>query len=149
MTLLSRLEEDMKTAMREKNTLVRDVLRMAIADLKKAAIGPKEKIELTEADEIKVVQKAVKSRLDSAVEYDKAGRPETAEKERSEAAILEVYLPQQLSEDDLRAAVEAKKAELGLETKKDMGQLIKAVMAEHGASADGKLVSKLAGEALG
>jgi uncharacterized protein YqeY len=146
MTLLQKLEADMKTAMREKNTLARDVLRMTVAELKRAAIDQQK--ELTEADEVKVVQKAVKSRLESAVEYEKGGRPETAEKERAEAAVLEAYLPQQLSEDELRATVVAKKAELGLESKKDMGQLIKAVMAEHGAAADGKLVSKLAGEAL-
>lgn len=146
MTLLEKLEADMKTAMREKNTLARDVLRMTVAELKRAAIDQQK--ELSEADEIKVVQKAVKSRLESAVEYEKGGRPETAEKERAEAAVLEAYLPQQLSEDELRATVAAKKAELGLASKKDMGQLIKAVMAEHGAAADGKLVSRLAGEAL-
>lgn len=147
MSLLERLEADMKTAMREKDTLRRDVLRMTVAELKRAAIDQQK--TLTEDDEIKVIQKAVKSRFESATEYDKGGRPETAAKERAEAAVLEVYLPKQLSEDELRAAVEAKKAELGLSSKKDMGQLIKAVMAEHGASADGKLVSRLAGEALG
>ena len=147
MSLQERLEADMKTAMREKNVLARDVLRMTVAELKRAAIDQQK--ELTEADELKVVQKAVKSREESAAEYAKAGRAEAAEKETAEAAVLQGYLPQMLSEDELKAAVEAKKAELGLESKKDMGQLIKAVMAEHGAVADGKTVSRLAGEALG
>ena len=147
MSLQEQLEADMKTAMREKDTLRRDVLRMTVAELKRARIDQQK--DLTADEELKVVQKAVKSREESAVEYDKAGRPETAEKERAEAEVLRAYLPRMLSEDELKAAVEAKRDELGLSSKQDMGQLIKAVMAEHGAAADGKLVSKLAAQALG
>lgn len=147
MSLQEQLESAMKTAMREKDTLRRDVLRMTVAELKRARIDQQK--DLTEAGELKVIQKAVKSREESATEYDKAGRPDTAEKERAEAEILRAYLPQMLTEAELEAAVQAKQAELGLESKKDMGQLIKAVMAEHGAKADGKLVSQLAARALG
>ncbi|MEO0650391.1 MAG: GatB/YqeY domain-containing protein [Planctomycetota bacterium] len=147
MSLQEQLEDHMKAAMRAKDTLRRDVLRMTVAELKRAKIDQQE--DLTEADELKVIQKAVKSREEAATEYDKAGRADTAEKERAEAEVLRAYLPQMLSEDELVAAIEAKKAELGLESKKDMGQLIKAVMAEHGAKADGKRVSQLAAQALG
>jgi hypothetical protein len=91
---------------------------------------------------------AVKSRKDSADQYDEAERPELAAKERAEIALIEIYLPAQLSDDETRALVAAKVAELELTAKSQLGQLMKAVMAEHRGEVDGKAVQRLAAELL-
>ncbi len=146
MSLGDRIDADLKTAMRAKNEVARDTLRMVLAGFKNLAIELGQ--DLTDDDRLAVVVKAVKSRHESAVEYTKADRPELAEKELAEVAVLEGYLPAQLSEDDLRADLKAMIAELGLQGPKQMGQLMKAVKARHGAAVDGKLASRLAGELL-
>jgi hypothetical protein len=147
MSVQPRIESDLKTAMRSQNALARDTLRMVIAAFKNRRIELGG--DLTEADEIAVLQKAHKSRLDSAEQYDAAGRPELAERERAEAALVESYLPQQLGEDETRALVERLVAELGIAGKQDIGRLMKTVMAEHKGQVDGKLVQRIAGELLG
>lgn len=147
MSLQEKLSEAVKTAMREKKTLERDTLRMAVSALKNKRIDTGE--DLSEGEEIAVLMKAVKQRQDAAGEYEKGGRPELAEKERAEAAVLEVFLPTQLDEADTKAAVEAAIAEIGAAGKQDMGKVMKAVMAKHQGLVDGKLVSRLAGQLLG
>ena len=146
MTLLQTLEADMKTAMRERNTLVRDTLRMVLADLKnrKIELGR----ELEDEEVLVAIGKAKKSRLDSAEQYKAAERPELEAKERQEIAVIDGYLPQQLGETETREIVAALIEELGLTEKKQMGQLMKAVMAKHKGLIDGKLVQRLAGELL-
>lgn len=146
MSLGDRIDEDLKTAMRAKNEVARETLRMVIAGFKNRRIELGR--DLTDDDRLAVVVKAVKSRQESAVEYTKADRAELAAKELAEVAVLEGYLPAQLSEDDLRADLAAMIGELGLEGPKQMGQLMKAVKAKHGAAVDGKLASRLAGELL-
>lgn len=147
MSLQDKLNEAVKTAMREKKTLERDTLRMAVAALKNKRIDTGQ--DLSEGEEIAVLMKAVKQRQDAAAEYEKGDRPELAEKERAEAAVLEVFLPKQLDEADTKAAVEAAIAETGAAGKQDMGKVMKAVMAKHQGLVDGKLVSQLAGQLLG
>jgi len=146
MSLRSRIEADLKTAMREKDALARDTLRMALAALKNKAIELAR--ELEPAEEAAVVTKAVKSRIDSAEQYDGAGRPELASKERQEAELLGSYLPRKLSEDETRELVARYVAELGLSGKADLSKLMKAVMAKHRSEVDGKLVQSVAGELL-
>ena len=124
----------------------RDTLRMLLAALKNKRIEIGE--DLDEPAQLAVLTSAAKTRADSAQQYDAAGRPELADKERSEIEIIQAYLPRQLDEDEVRAIVEAKIAELGVSSKKDMGQLMKAVMADHKGKLDGKLVQRLAGERL-
>ena len=103
---------------------------------------------MTDDDVIAVLQRGVKTRKDSFEQYQKGGREDLAAIEQAELDLLAKYLPQTLSEDETRAVVAAKIAELGITSKRDLGQLMKAVLAEHGAAADGKLVSRLAGELL-
>jgi uncharacterized protein len=146
MTLQARLQDDVKQAMRAGETLKRDTLRMLLAGLKNKRIELGE--DLDEAAELAVLSSAAKTRADSAQQYDAAGRPELADKERAEIEVLKAYLPQQLSEDEVRALVEAKISALGLDSKQQMGQLMKAVMADHKGQVDGKLVQRLAGELL-
>jgi len=146
MSLQATLENDLKDAMRAGETLKRDTLRMVISALKNKRIELGE--DLNDAAEMAVLMTAGKTRKESAQQFDDAGRPELAEKERSELAVIEDYLPKQLGEDEVRAIVEAKISELGLSSKKDMGQVMKAVMAGHKGTVDGKLVQRLAGELL-
>lgn len=147
MALQTQVADDLKGAMRAGDAIKRDTLRMLIAAFKNRRIEKGE--ELTAEDELAVIAKSVKSRNEAAEQYGANGRPELEAKERAEAEVLSVYLPKGLSEDETREAVQALIAELGLEGKAQMGQLMKAVMAKHKGRVDGKLVSRLAGELLG
>jgi len=146
MTLQDRIEADLKDAMRAGETTKRDTLRMVLAALKNKRIEVG--TDLDQAAQLAVLTSAGKTRTDSAQQYDEAGRPELAEKERAEIAIIQAYLPRQLDEGEVRAIVEAAIAELELSSKGDMGRLMKAVMADHKGTVDGKLVQRLAGELL-
>jgi len=147
MSIQQRLMEDLKGAMRSGDTVARETIRMTVAALKNRRIELGE--DLDEAEELQILTKAVKSRQDSAQQYDDAGRPELAERERAEIVVLRRYLPAELSEDEVREIVRARIEELGLESPKQLGQLMKSVMAEHKGRIDGKLVQRLAGERIG
>lgn len=147
MSLLDQLSGDVKDAMRAKNILVRDTLRMVLAGVKNLRIELGR--EVTEEEVLGVLKRGVKTRKDSLEQYTAAGREDLAEKEAAELEVLAGYLPEALGEDATRELVTALIAELGLESKRDMGTLMKAVMARHGAAVDGKLVSRFAGQLLG
>ena len=142
-----KIQEDVKAAMRAGDAETRDTLRMVVAALKNQRIELGRDLE--EADELAVLQKAVKTRKDSVDQYVEAGREELAARERAEIAVIERYLPAQMSEDDVRAVVEKAIADVGATSKKEMGQVMKAVMAEHKGVVDGKTVQRIAGELLG
>ena len=147
MTFLERLSQEIKTAM-----LARDADRLSVLRMLKSAIGyaqiERKNENLTDAELITIVQKEVKKRRDSFEQFEKGGRPELAEKEKKEAAILESFLPQALSPEDLEALVRATILELGATSKKEMGPVIKAVQAKAAGRADGKSVSALVGKLL-
>jgi uncharacterized protein YqeY len=147
MTLTERLQADLVAAMRSGDTTSKETLRMTIAAIKNRRIELGR--ELEDAEAVAVVQKAVKSRLDSASQFDDAGRDELAAKERAEIVVLEAYLPAQLSEDDVRGIVGGLVEELGAAGKGDIGKVMKAVMARHRGEVDGKLVQQIAAELLG
>lgn len=147
MAYQERIQDDVKTAMRSGDTETRDTLRMVVAALKNRRIELGRDLE--EADELAVLQKAVKTRKDSVDQYVEAGREELAAKERAEIAVIERYLPAQMSEEDVRAVVAKAIADVGATSKKEMGQVMKAVMAEHKGVVDGKTVQRIAGELLG
>jgi len=146
MSLLDKLNADLKAAMLAKDTVTRDTLRMTLTLTKnlKIELGR----ELTDDDVMGALQRGVKTRRDSIEQYEKADRGELAEVEKTEIAVLERYLPKMLSEEETRELVTAKIAELGLSEKRELGQLMKAVLGEHKGTVDGKLVSRLAGELL-
>ena len=146
MTFQDRIAEDVKAAMKAGRTLERDTLRMLMAALKNKRIEHGE--DLDEAGCLAVVRSGVKTRRDSSQQYRDAGRPELADKEDAEIAVLEVYLPQQLDEDATRALVEAAIRETGAEGKAGIGLVMKSVMASHRGLVDGKTVQRLAGELL-
>lgn len=141
-SLQERIQDDMKSAMRAGNTLERDTLRMLIAAMKNERIERGE--ELDEDGVLTVVRRGVKSRKDSAQQYREANRPELAEKEEAEIAVLEGYLPRQMDEAATRAAVTQAIADTGASGKADIGKVMKAVMAKHRGVVDGKLVNQIA-----
>ena len=147
MSLQERLTEDMKTAMKagEKDTL--GVVRRAIAALKNARID--KKADLDEQDEIKVVRSMAKQHRESIEQFRAAGREDLATKEEAELEILSVYLPPEMDEGQLDAIIDEVMAETGASSMKDMGTVIKAVMARTAGQAEGGVVSAKVKERLG
>jgi len=141
-SLAQRVDEDLKTAMREKSATKLGVLRMLKAAMMNAAIeksGAQGK--LADADATQVVRKQVKQRQDSIESFEKGGRPELAAKEKDELSILESYLPQAMSADELSKIVRDTIAEVGATSKAQMGVVMKALQAKVGGRADGKTLS--------
>mgnify|MGYP001428858434 FL=1 len=145
-TLLAKLQEDMKKAMKSGDALTRDTVRLAITDLKKKELDLAR--DLKPEEELAVLQKCVKSREDSVAQYSAAGRKDLADREQAEIGVIQRYLPKMLDEDATRAIVQQTIAKLGLSSKKDLGQVMKTVLAEHKGTLDGKLVQKQASELL-
>lgn len=144
--LFEKLQNDLKAAMREREDRVRDTLRMAISEAKNRRIELLR--ELEDADVEGVLRKAVKMRQESATQYDAAGRADLAERERAEGEILERYLPKTMGEEEARAIVKAVIGRTGAGTKKDLGMVMKTVLAENPGRIDGKLAQRIAGELL-
>jgi hypothetical protein len=146
-TTLAKLQNDMKQAMKAGDALTRDTLRLVITDLKKKELDLAR--ELKPDEELAVLQKCVKSREDSVSQYSAAGRTDLSDREKAEIGVIQRYLPKMLDEDATRAIVRATIQKLGLTSKKDLGQVMKAVLAEHKGQVAGSLVQRLAGELLG
>ena len=147
MSLQERLSLELKAAM-----LAKDSDRLSTLRLLKSAIGYTQlerKTELlSDAEFIAVVQKELKKRRDSIEQYEKGGRQELADKEKKEIAVLEKFLPQPLSSEELQQLIKATIQELGATTKKDMGPVIKAVQAKAAGRADGRTISSAVGGLL-
>jgi uncharacterized protein YqeY len=146
-TLQERVQQELKSAM-----LAKETERLATLRLLKSALGylqiEKKVDQLSDSDVIVVVQKEIKKRRDSIEQFKAGGRPELAEKEAREAAVLETLLPAPLSAEELEKLVRATIQEVGATSKKDMGGVIKAVQAKAAGRADGKSISALVGRLL-
>lgn len=147
MTLKETISNDIKTAMKEKNNALRDALRLLSSAMKQIEVD--ERKELSDEDVIKIIQKQVKQRNDAMTQYRDAGREDLYEKEASEAAIFETYLPQQLNDEELEAALRAIIAETGASSIKEIGKVMGAASKALGASADGKRINECAKKILG
>jgi uncharacterized protein len=147
MTLQERLAQEIKSAM-----LAKDADKLSTLRLLKSVIGyllVERKTEtLSDADFVGIVQKEVKKRRDAIEQYDKGGRPELAAKEKKEIPVLEAFLPQALSPEELEQLIKSTIAETGATSKKDMGPVIKAVQAKAAGRADGKTISGIVGRLL-
>ena len=147
MSLSDRLSQEIKSAM-----LARDADRLTPLRLLKSAIGyaqiERKTENLEDADVIAIIQKEIKKRRDSIDQFEKGGRPELAAKEKAELAVLETFLPQPFSNEELEQLVRATIQEIGATTKKEMGVIIKAVQAKAAGRADGKTISALVGKLL-
>ena len=147
MTLQERLAQEIKAAM-----LARDADRLSALRMLKSAVGyaqiERKTENLSETDFVALVQKEVKKRRDSVEQFEKGGRAELAAKEKQEIAVLETFLPQPLSPEELESLVRATIQETGAASKKDMGPVIKAVQAKAAGRADGKTISAIVGKLL-
>ena len=146
MSLHDRLSNDLKAAMRAKDVITRDTLRMVLSAAKYVVIEKGE--DLTDGELESVIDKEVKKRKDSSTQFAAAGRQELAAKEDAEIAVLIGYLPEKMSPGETRSLVEKLIAELGISSKKEMGKLMKAISADHKGKVDMKLVQTLVGELL-
>jgi len=142
MTLQERVDSDLKEAMRAKDATKLGVLRMLKSALKYAAIAKSgAEAELSDAEVVQVIRKQAKQRHDSIESFEEGGRTELAEKEKEELAILNSYLPQAISADELTEVVQQTIAETGATSKGQMGIVMKALQAKVGGRADGKTLS--------
>jgi uncharacterized protein YqeY len=140
--LSERVDSDLKDAMRAKDTTRLSVLRMLKAALKNAAIEKSgADAQLSDAEAAQVIRKQVKQRQDSIESFEKGGRAELAAKEKEELSILQSFLPQQMSAEELTKVVRETIAELGATSRSQMGAVMKALQAKVAGRADGKTLS--------
>lgn len=143
MTLAQRIDSDLQNAMRSRDTMKLDVVRMLKSALKYAAIEKSgAEGELDDAEAIQVIRKQVKQRQDSVEHFEKGGRTELAAKEKAEVAILMEYLPQAMSAEELTKVVRETIAETGATSKAQMGAVMKALGPKVAGRADGRTLSQ-------
>jgi uncharacterized protein len=141
MSLTEQVQKDMVDAMRKKEELRLSTLRMMKAALQLKQIEKRAALE--EKEELQVFSTMIKQRKDSIEQFEKGNRPELARREAEEIVIIEGYMPKAVGEEEVVAAVRATIAEMGTPTMKDMGAVMKNVMAKFAsARVDGKLVSE-------
>lgn len=142
MSLKERITSDMTAAMKSKEAARLSTLRMVKAAVQNREI--EKGAELTDEELTKLLQSLVKQRRDSVEQYDKAGRAELSEKERAEIVVIEEYLPQAASREEIERAVSEAVAETGASSMKEMGAVMKAALARlAGRNADGRTVSEV------
>ena len=143
MSLQTKVMEALKEAMKAKDTVALESLRAIKSAilLAKTEAGASE--ELSEADELKLLQKLVKQRKDSAALYTQQGRNDLAEPELAQMAVIEKFLPAQLSEAEVEEALKGIIAQVGATTPKDMGKVMGAATKQLARKADGKLISDI------
>ncbi len=142
MTILEQVQEDVRTAMKSGERERAAALRLVVDALQQDA-------KLGKGDEIAVLQRERKKRIEAAEAFRDGGRGEQAEVEQGEAKLIEAYLPEQLSDAQLGELVEAAIAEAGATEQRQMGEVMSALMPKVGGRADGKRVSQLVREQLG
>jgi uncharacterized protein YqeY len=145
--LEKKLAEDMKQAMKSGDTLKRDTLRMLIASVKNAWMA--KQADLTDADVLGVISKEVKRRQESIDAFKKGGRTDLVIKEESEMVILQSYLPEQLSREEIVAAAKEVIAAVGAESPGDKGKVMQQLMPKLKGKADGKAINDVVTELLG
>ena len=146
MSLKEKMRQDMATAMRDGNTDQRDTLRMLLAAVQQIEVD--DKITLDDAGVQNVLTKQAKQRRESIVDYEAAGRTEMAAQEKLELTVIEHYLPQMMSKDEIRAIAEPIVAELATPDMKSMGQVRGKLMPQVKGKADGRLVNEVVRELL-
>ena len=140
-TLKATVQRDLTSAMRERDQVRAGTLRMALTAISTEEVSGKEARELTDDDVLKVLAKEAKKRKEAATAFADAGRPELADKEQAELAVLEAYLPAQLSDAELEAIVTRAVEDTGATGMQQMGQVMKAAQAAVGGRADGGRVA--------
>jgi uncharacterized protein len=146
MSLIAQLETELTAAMKERDTARRDALRLILASLR----GAEKELQrpLHDDEELQVLQRERKRRLESAEAFRAAGREEQAKAEEAELGVLEEFMPEPLSEDDLERIVDDAIAEVGATSMRDLGRVMADVMPQIAGRADGSAVSQLVREKL-
>jgi hypothetical protein len=147
MGLKEELKTSLVTAMKAKDEIRVSTIRMLNSSIKYKEID--KKVELTDDDVLTILSTAAKQRREAIEQYENGGRQELADKEKAELAVIEGFMPAQMSEDEIKKAVAEAVAESGAEGPKDMGKLMKVLMPRVKGRADGKLVNEIVRAALG
>lgn len=147
MSLKAQILSDIKDSMKAKETAKLEVLRFVNAQIKNKEIELRPK-EVNDSDVTQVLKKYLKQRKEAADQFAKAGREDLVEKEKFEASIVESYLPEMMTEEQLKPLVEEAVQSTGASSMKDMGAVMKVVLEKAGDTADGKMVSTLVKAAL-
>ena len=143
MSLSTQIMDEMKTAMRAKDTVALEALRAIKSEILLAQTATGSKEEITEDDEIKILQRLVKMRKDSAGIFTAQNRPDLAEPELAQIAVIEKFLPAQLSEEEVEAVVAKIIAETGASGIASMGKVMGLASAQIGGQAEGKTISAI------
>lgn len=146
-SLKERLQNDLKTAMKEKDKFKRDVVRFVMSAIKQIEVD--ERKELSDADIEAILVKQIKQRNDSIEQFREGGREDLVEKNERELEILRSYLPEPMSEDEVRAVLSEIIVETGAQGMKDMGRVMGEAKKRIGSRAEGKLINQIAKELLG
>ena len=146
MSLRRKMEEDMKAAMRARDAETRDAIRYVLSAVKNAEID--KRADLTEEEELKLLRSQVKQRQDSIEQFRAGGRDDLVAKEEAQVRVLEKYLPQQMSDEELQEFVRAGVAESGAQGPKDMGKVMGLLNARAEGRVDGRRLSSAVRDAL-
>ncbi|MCI0500827.1 MAG: GatB/YqeY domain-containing protein [Epsilonproteobacteria bacterium] len=147
MSLKETLKEDLKTAMRDKEIVRRDAIRAINTMIKQVEVD--NRVELEDEDIIKLIQKGIKQREEAISQYSTAGRSDLVEKEQEQIDVFTLYLPKQLTDEELETIIKAIIAETGATSMKDMGKIMNPAKDKIGGSADGKRINDMVKKLLG
>ena len=148
MAIREQIMDDLKVAMRARDEVARDTLRLLRTELarREGALEPAR--ELEPAEILQVLRHAVKTRRDAMLQFREGGREDLVERAEQEIVLIERYLPKTMDEASARAAITSIVEELGASSRKDMGKVMKAIRARHSDAIDGRLASTIAAELL-
>lgn len=146
MTLTEQIRADLTAAMKARDAAKTSTLRMLQAALKNEQI--EKGGELDDADAMVIIKRAIKQRNDSIEQYENAARQDLADKEKAELVVLEGYMPKQMSDEEVEALVKQTIAAVGAESKKDIGKVMKEIMANNRELVDGKKVQAVLAKLL-
>ncbi|RDY23970.1 GatB/YqeY domain-containing protein [Romboutsia maritimum] len=141
MSLKEKLQEDLKSSMKNKDTVRKSVVTLIRASIKQFEVD--NRVELEEEGIIDIIAKQLKQRRDALVEFQKASREDLVKETEAEIQVLKEYLPQQLSEEELNEIVKDTISEVGATSMKDMGKIMSAIKPKTKGRADGKLINEL------
>ncbi len=141
MYLKEKLQEDLKSSMKNKDTIRKSVITLVRAAIKQIEVD--QRVELDDVAVMDIISKQLKQRNDSLAEFEKAGREDLIEETKSEIQVLKEYLPQQLSEEELEKIVIETIAEVGATSMKDMGKIMAIIKPKTAGRADGRKINEL------
>lgn len=147
-SLKGKLQSDLNVAIKSRNTVVAETIRMVLSAITNEEVAGKEKRELSDAEVITVLTREAKKRREAAEAFENGGRADRAAAERAEGEVIASYLPEQLTEDDIKKLIAETIAAVGAAGPSDMGKVMGSLKAKVAGKADGALVSSLVKEAL-